>query len=101
MSATFASDGTFIPDAPPKDPDSNIDYGVNWSSWLQDGEIIVASEWIVPDGLIGGFESFSDSNAAIFLTGGTVGITYTLTNRITTNQNRIEDRSMLIECKQK
>jgi hypothetical protein len=99
--ANFTSDGTFIPDAPAKDPDSIIDYGVDWSNWLATGETIVTSIW--PD--IGDLVSESESNTttatAIFISGGTLGATYTLTNRITTNQGRTEDRSMHIACQSK
>ena len=96
--ATFVSDGTFIPTAPDKDPDSIIDYGVDWSTWLADGETITASVWIVPTGLTSVGESNTTIATSIFLSGGTIGETYTLTNRITTTAARTEDRSMLIEC---
>lgn len=99
--ASFISDGEFIPDAPPKDPDSTIDYGVDWSGWLASGETIVTSTW--PD--LGDLTSVSESNTttatAIFISGGVLGATYTLTNRITTNQGRTEDRSMYIKCQEK
>lgn len=97
----FVNDGTFIPDAPAKDPDSIIDYGIDWSNWLTDGETIVTSSW--PD--LGDLVSVSESNTAtataIFISGGVLGATYTLTNRITTNQGRTEDRSMYISCQAK
>ena len=102
MAATFTHDGSFIPDAPDKDESSNIDYGCDWSSWLQDGETITASDWhISPSGIPKGVEDFTVNTTSIFLSEGSNGTIYTLRNRITTNQNRIEDRSMLIECKQK
>lgn len=97
----FVNDGKFIPDAPPKDPDSTIDYGVDWSSWLASGETISTSTW--PE--LGDLTEVSSSNTttatAIFVSGGTPGATYTLTNRIVTNQGRTEDRSMFIACQQK
>ena len=102
----FTSDGTFIPAAPNKDPDSNIDYGVDLNNtdvgpWLASGETIVTSVWIVPVGLTGGTEANTTTATSIFLTGGTVGETYTLTNRITTSTPRTEDFSMLITCAEK
>lgn len=104
--ANFVNDGTFIPDAPNKDPDSIIDYGTDWGnaeygSWLADGETIVTSSWVVPTGLTSVSESNTTTETAIFLSGGTVGETYTLTNRVTTSAGRTEDRSMLIKCSEK
>jgi len=99
--ASFVSDGTFIPDAPPKDPDSIIDYGVDWSTWLATGETIASSSWVVPSDLTSVSESNTTTETAIFLSGGIVGTEYTVTNRITTTASRTEDRSMLIKCQEK
>jgi len=99
--ASFVSDGTFIPDAPPKDPDSVIDYGVDWSTWLTTGETIASSAWVVPGDLTSVSESNTTTETAIFLSGGIVGTEYTVTNRITTSASRTEDRSMLIKCQEK
>ena len=99
--ASFYSDGTFIPDAPPKDPDSIIDYGVDWSAWLGSGETIITSAWPETGGLVNEIESFTLTRSSIFVSGGTVGASYTLTNRITTNFGRTEDRSMIINCQEK
>jgi len=97
----FVSDGSFIPDAPNKGPDSLIDYGVDWSNWLADSETISISVWIVPTGLTLESESNTTTASAIFISGGALGEVYTLTNRITTNHGRTEDRSMLIKCAHK
>ena len=101
MAATFTHDGSFIPSGPDKDPDSDIDYGCDWTDWLEAGETITGSAWVVPAGLVAGTEANDTTTTSIFLTGGTVGTTYTLTNRITTSDSRIEDRSMFILCAQK
>ena len=99
--ASFISDGSFIVDAPVKDPDSIIDYGVDWSAWLALDETILTSVWLVPAGLTSDSEAFTTTATAIFLSGGDVGTTYTLTNRIVTSEGRTEDRSMFIECVEK
>ena len=103
---SFVNDGTFIPTAPSKDPDSIIDYGLDWNSttygpWLATGETITTSTWIVPTGLTSVSESNNTTATAIFLSGGTIGETYTLTNRIVTSAGRTEDRSMIINCVEK
>ena len=99
--SSFLSDGSFIVDAPNKDPDSVIDYGVDWSAWLASGETILTSSWIVPAGLTLDSESNTTTATAVFLSAGIEGESYTLTNRITTSAGRTEDRSMIILCAQK
>jgi hypothetical protein len=101
--SSFISDGSFIVQAPDKDPDSIIDYGCDWGDaavgpWLATGETITTSTWIVPAGLVSVSESNTTTATAIFLSGGVIGTTYTLTNRIVTSAGRTEDRSMLIAC---
>lgn len=79
-----------------KDPDSRLDYKVDWTSWLELAETISSSTWIVPTGLTKVDESTATKTATVWLTGGTAGQTYQVTNRITTNQNRTDDRTLEI-----
>jgi hypothetical protein len=84
-----------------KDPDAVLDYGLNWKRegdpWLADGEEIVTSEWIVPAGITKDSDSHTATVAIIWLSGGVLDALYTLTNRITTNQSRTDDRSIQIQ----
>jgi len=59
-------------------------------------DTIVDSEWIVPDGLVLDDESFTTSKTVVWLTGGTAKTRYEVTNRITTSDGRIDDRTILI-----
>jgi len=95
---TFINDGTYIPEAPNKDPSSTIDYGVYWGDWLAADDSITASEWIIEGGLVSVSESNSETNTSVMTTGGISGVQSTATNRITTSAGRIEERSMLILC---
>ncbi|MGB3443906.1 MAG: hypothetical protein WBA97_34645 [Actinophytocola sp.] len=79
-----------------KDPDAVLDYGVDWSAWLSEGEAITASNWTVPSGITKDSQSHSGSDATVWLSGGTTGLSYEVTNRITTNQGRTDDRSIQI-----
>ena len=83
---------------PLHDPDAVLDYAVDWTAWLSDGETITASTWTVPDGITETTPapSFTDTAATIWLTGGTVGQSYSVTNHITTSQGRQDDRSLNI-----
>jgi len=99
----FVHDGSFIPDGPLKDEDSIIDYGCDWADWLQAGEIITGSSWSTTpsSGITKGAEDFTTTATSIFLSDGNEGVVYRLSNRITTNQGRTEDRSMVITVAEK
>ena len=88
-----------------KDPDSTLDYGIDWSRWLTEGESIVDSQWVVPADLTVVDNQFvSSGKTIVWLSGGVVGKRYTITNRITTNSNpqsRVEDRSFTIRVREK
>jgi len=82
-----------------KDPDATLDYTIDWSAWLATGETIVISTWaIAPSGPTNTGESFSASAATIWLSGGTVGKKYRITNSITTSSvpPRVDNRSFQI-----
>jgi len=82
-----------------KDPNAVLDYSIDWSTWLATSETITASSWTVPTGITQTTPapSFTNTITTIWLLGGTVGTTYTLTNHITTNQGRQDDRSITIQ----
>lgn len=101
----FKHRGTYIPQAPGKDPNSKMDYSEDWSLWLQAGETIAQSSWVIPDGLTTAGTSINGAKTLVWLTGGVVGQTYKITNRVTTDNpngdSRIEDRSMYVRCIEK
>ena len=79
-----------------KDPDSTIDYTMDWGTkWLV-SDYIVSSTWIVESGLTLVSQSNTTTTATVFISGGVIGNTYIITNRITTNLGRIDDRSINI-----
>ncbi|AIY17795.1 hypothetical protein GUY44_07230 [Pimelobacter simplex] len=84
-----------------KDPDADLDYTRDWAPWLAGGDTIETSTWIVEDGIDHSRESHTDTAATIWLTGGTVGRTYSVTNRITTTSGRTDDRTFTIEIRQR
>lgn len=98
----FIYDGSNIPIAPAKkDPDSVVDYGVDWTLFLETDETILSSVWVLPADFASENQSNDDKKTAIFLSGGTLRKTYVLTNRIVTSAGRTEDRSMKITCAEK
>lgn len=82
----------------PKDPDSARSYTVTWLD-LRSGEVITNSDWIVPDGLTGTLESFTDSVTHIKLADGVNDETYELINTITTNQLNTISRTIRLKVK--
>lgn len=78
-----------------KDPNETVDYIINYNEWLN-GDIILSSVWIVPSGITSVSSSNTSSTATIWLSGGTLGATYIVTNRTTTAAGRIVDRSIRI-----
>jgi hypothetical protein len=75
-----------------KDPNAVLDYSVDWTRWLN-GDTIATSAWTVPAGLTKVSDTSTTKAATVWLSGGTIGQSYTVTNRITTAGGRTEDRS--------
>lgn len=84
-----------------KDPDATLDYQIDWSSWLATGETISSSAWIVPDGLTEVSDSNTTTTATIWLSGGTDGESYRITNRVTTTAGRTDDRTITLLIRQR
>jgi len=79
-----------------KDPDSTLDYKIDWSAWLG-SDTINTSTWTVPSGITKVSDTHDDTSTTIWLSGGTVGTWYQLTNRITTANGRTVERSIWIK----
>ena len=86
-----------------KDPDAVLDYKVDWSEWLPSGDTITASTWISSDPtvLVIDADTFTTTTATVWLSGGEVRRKYTVTNRITTDGGRTDDRSITIRIAEK
>ena len=81
-----------------KDPgSSNIDYTVNWSTYLSTGETVSASSWRVNStGLTINASSLATPLSRVWIGGGTLGTVYRLSNKITTNQARADERHLIV-----
>ena len=87
-----------------KDPDSTLDYGVDWSEWIEktaNGDTISAVTWIVPPGLTKVSNFNSGTLAVVYLSGGTLKKVYAVTCRITTTNGRTEDYSFELQIADK
>lgn len=83
------------------DPDAVLDYSIDWSDWLASGEVISTSAWTVPTGITQDTATKTDSVATIWISGGTAGQIYTVTNHIVTDGGREDDRSLHLHCKER
>ncbi len=78
-----------------KDPDATLPYRFDWSAWLA-GAQITSSQWIVPAGLTAVAEQITGDITVVTVAGGTAGEIYRLTNRVTTDDGRTDDRSLTL-----
>lgn len=79
-----------------KDPDEEIFEGFDWTQRLVEGETISASTWEVGAGITGTSGTYTDYETEIELTGGTAGSTVLVTNRITTTEGAVFQRSFKV-----
>lgn len=87
---------------PPKDPNEVLDYDIDWTDRLEDGETISSSTFTVSSGDV---EIDSDTDAAgvttVWLSGGTDNTTCVILNRITTSEGRTYDQSVKLRIRSK
>ena len=86
-----------------KDPQAKLDYGFDWTDWLA-GDTIAASTWVsAPAGLTLTSPTFSNTHTTVWIAGGAVGVSYTVTNHITTalSPAREDDRSFRLKVKER
>jgi hypothetical protein len=81
-----------------RDPQDVLPVGNDWSTWLEAGETITASSWTVPAGITQTTPapSFTTTTTTIWLTGGTLNLSYPVVNHITTNQGKQRDQTLTI-----
>lgn len=82
-----------------KDPNSTLDYAIDWSRWLGTDTIATVA-WTLQSGITQASASNDTTTATIWLSGGTAGEDYLVTARITTSAGRQLDTSMLIKVRQ-
>lgn len=86
-----------------KDPSSVLDFQHDWDdAYLVAGETIAASSWAVtPAGTLT-IDSHTETTTTttVFLSAGTVGEVYDVTNTVTTNAARTEERTIVVRVEQ-
>lgn len=78
-----------------KTPTEELDYMVEWKNWLA-SDSIASDAWSATGLTIQDTAGGDSSLRTIWLTGGTAGYTYTVTNTVTTDTGRVASRSFYI-----
>ena len=86
-----------------KDPDETLDYMVDWSRELADksNDTIGESSWSAETGIDIEDDSNTTLTATVWLSGGTLGANYKVTNRIVTVGGRTYERTIEIAVRNK
>jgi hypothetical protein len=97
----------------PKDPDEIEDFVCDWTARLAPSDTIASSIWLTPAEINVNSTSFTNNGSlyngtttisnryytTIWLSGGTLGDTYELVNRITTTGGRSYDQTCKLKMK--
>lgn len=81
-----------------KDSNATLDYAVSWVEWLG-ADTIATSTWEADDGITieeSPAPTAIDGIATLWLSGGTTGESYDVTNHIVTAAGREDDRTIRI-----
>lgn len=87
-----------------KDPGSRVDYAIDWTGYL-DGQTVAGSTWAVSPDEAGGIAIDAASHdlvrSAATLAGGLPGHVYSVSNRVTLSDGRIDERSIVLRVEQR
>lgn len=86
-----------------KDPDAVLDFPVDWSSWLPDGDTIESATVTAETGIVVDSFSVVNSGTAVvaWLSGGTTDERYVVTYHIVTVEGREDDRSITVVIRER
>ena len=83
------------------DPDAVLDYPVDWSDWLPEGDTIESATVTAEVGVTVGTVDVTSPVVTAWISGGTVGATYDVTYHIVTAEGREDDRSITLVVKER
>jgi hypothetical protein len=85
-----------------KHPESVLDYGWDWTPWLDTGETIVGQPVITADpGITVQSQSNTTTAVTVWLAGGTDGTRYNIACRVTTSAGRTDERTIKVTVVQR
>lgn len=81
-----------------QDASAKLDWGIDWSEWMDDGDSISVSDWTASsDDLTLSSDSVSGDTTIVWVEGGSAGNWYTLTNSIVTSEGREDERTIRLQ----
>jgi hypothetical protein len=100
---TLQVDGVFMENQFTKDPDSTMDYSVDYSLWITSSDSLVNSIWFADSGIsiVSSSVDAGTHISTVRLSGGTVNGLYQVTNRISTANGLTTDRTLFIRVLEK
>jgi hypothetical protein len=88
-----------------KDPNSSLDYRVEWGSRYLGQDLLIESNWSVVPGESGGLtidgSTFDDLSTTVNVSGGRPGKVYRLLNQIATSHGREDSRSIIVRVEER
>ena len=89
-----------------KDPQSELQYGIDWSDWLEAGDTVTSATWTVETTgtaieLVANDAVVLDNVALVTIRLGTAGEIYTVSNKITTAQGYIDARRFRLKVEKR
>jgi hypothetical protein len=88
-----------------KDPGSRVDYAIDWGGAYLGDQVLAASAWSVAPAEAGGVAvdaaSFDLTRTAATLTGGRAGHVYSVVNRVTLADGRVDERSITLRVEER
>ena len=83
-----------------KDPGSRVDHAIDWGASYLDGQTVAGSAWNVfpaeSEGVVVEAASFDLTRTGATLSGGIAGHIYSVTNRVTLSDGRVDERSITV-----
>ncbi len=80
-------------------PDEKLDWHQDWSTWIESGDAIDESTWAIsPEGPTLSGAVIDGDITTTFVENLLLGMSYQLTNTITTDEGRIGVREITIRC---
>lgn len=79
-----------------KDPQAVLDWKYDWVNWMAAGETISGTPTITitPSGLTKDSQANTTTSVTVWLSSGTLGVTYRVACRIVTSQGRTDERTI-------
>jgi hypothetical protein len=85
-----------------QDPNDKLDWSHDWSDFLAAGDSIASRVWSIdPEGGSPSLIVSGGTSASVLIGNLTVGVVYRLSEKITTTNGVIAERSLTIRCEEK